>query len=239
MMTTTILAVVALVLQGSPSVADSRSNTAEVKPLSVRGDARLTAAQLKGWYAATRRTPRLTSGITIGDLARLYVQEGNAEHIRGDVAFAQAILETGYFTFPRAGQARSSDNNFAGLGACDTCTTAARFPTARDGVRAQIQLLRVYVDNSVHTTALANTPTPSPSGSETTHTASTFDQVARGHETTLESLGNGQWASAAKYGTTILAIYRSMLSFAATKQIRHLSGPEPAVLAEGSARSIG
>ncbi len=211
---TTILAVVALV-QGWPSVADSRVTVVQVKPLSVRGAAQLSAAQLEGWYAMSRRTPRLANGITIGDLARLFVQEGNAENIRGDVAFAQAILETGYFTFPRAGQARPSDNNFAGLGACDACTTAARFPTARDGVRAQIQLLRAYADNSVRTTALAETPSPSPSASGTIQAASTFDHFARGHEPTWESLGSGLWASAAKYGTTILAIYHSMLRFAA------------------------
>ena len=37
------------------------------------------------------------------------------------VAFAQSILETGYFSFPGGGQLVPSDNNFAGIGACDSC----------------------------------------------------------------------------------------------------------------------
>ena len=216
---TTILVIVALALQGSPPVADARGIAAQVNRLSVRGDARLSAAQLEGWYAATGRTARLTNSLTVGDLARLYVQEGNAEHIRGDVAFAQAILETGYFTFPNGGQARPADNNFAGLGACDACPAAARIPTAQAGVRAQIQLLRSYADNGGRATSLTNAPSPSPSGSDTIPTASAVDRVGgAGPVKIWKNLGDGRWASAAKYGATIVAIYHSMLSFAATNR---------------------
>ncbi len=215
MLVTTVLVVVALAIQGSPPVADVRGIKGQANRLSVTGDARLSAAQLEGWYATTGRTARLANGLTVGNLARLYVQEGNAEHVRGDVAFAQAILETGYFTFPRAGQARPTDNNFAGLGACDACTTAAHFPTAQGGVRAQIQLLRNYADTGRATT-LADTPSPSAPGPDTIPTASAIDQVGPGSPVrTWENLGNGRWASAPNYGTTILTIYRAMLSYAA------------------------
>ncbi len=48
------------------------------------------------------------------------------------------------------------DNNFAGIGACDSCAGGDRFANAREGVRAQIQLLRFYADP----TAAANPQAP-------------------------------------------------------------------------------
>ena len=51
------------------------------------------------------------------------------ENVRGDVAFAEASIETGGFS------AGGSDNNFSGLGACDGCGGQNRFPTALDGIR--------------------------------------------------------------------------------------------------------
>ena len=60
-------------------------------------------------------------------------------------AFAQSIVETGYFGF-RNSMVDPENNNFAGIGACDTCKHGFSFPDARTGVRAQMQLLRVYVD---------------------------------------------------------------------------------------------
>ena len=66
--------------------------------------------------------------------------------VRADIAFAQSMLETGGFSFPAGGQVLGTDNNFAGMGACDSCHGGNRFPDARTGVRAQLQQLRVYAD---------------------------------------------------------------------------------------------
>ena len=63
--------------------------------------------------------------------------------MRGDVAFAQSILETGGFANPGSA---ATDNNFAGIGWCDSCKHGFNFPDAQTGVRAQLQLLRIYVD---------------------------------------------------------------------------------------------
>ena len=96
---------------------------------------------------------QLSGGTTIGELADLFVEEGAAEHVRGDLAFAQSILETGSF-------GHATDNNYGGIGACDSCKGEIAFPTPRDGVRGQIQLLKNYADPSSRASTLANPPSP-------------------------------------------------------------------------------
>jgi hypothetical protein len=76
----------------------------------------------------------------IEDYARWFIEEGRAEGIRGDIAFAQAVLETGGF----ANNDTVLANNFSGIGHCDTCDSGWRFPSPQMGVRAQIQLLKSY-----------------------------------------------------------------------------------------------
>ena len=51
-----------------------------------------------------------------------------AEGVAGDLAFAQSIIETGYFNF--SARVLPSYNNFSGLGAVDGGTGAATFATA-------------------------------------------------------------------------------------------------------------
>jgi hypothetical protein len=212
----TVLAIAALALEGPAPAAKPQRAATPVTGLSILGAARLSASQMQRWYVATGHTPRLANGMTVLGLASLYLQEGHVEHVRGDVAFAQAILETGYFSFPSSGQARPADNNFAGLGACDACTTAARFPTAEAGVRAQIQLLRTYADTSVDAANLADTQLPPALVPRPVSAPAAVDRLPDHPGRSWETMGNGRWASAAAYGTTILAIYRAMRSFAAT-----------------------
>ncbi|MBK6858394.1 MAG: glucosaminidase domain-containing protein [Microthrixaceae bacterium] len=58
--------------------------------------------------------------MSIDELARYYVEEGAAEGVTGDVAFAQSIVETGYFAF--SARVPPELNNFSGLGAVDGAT---------------------------------------------------------------------------------------------------------------------
>lgn len=68
------------------------------------------------------------------------VHEGEAENIRGDIAFAQSCLETGNFTF--SGSAvELSQNNFCGMGVTQNGETGNSFKTPQLGIRAQIQHL--------------------------------------------------------------------------------------------------
>src|SRR5438067_12538387 len=65
--------------------------------ITVMGDSTLTPEQISAWFEARGVRYRLSEGTTIADLASLFVAEGQAEHVRGDIAFAQSVLETGSF----------------------------------------------------------------------------------------------------------------------------------------------
>ena len=77
------------------------------------------------------------------DMIPLYLSEGEAEGVRGDIAFAQSCLETGNFTF--SGSAVTlPQNNFCGLGVTQRGKTGLSFETAQLGIRAQVQHLKAY-----------------------------------------------------------------------------------------------
>ena len=80
--------------------------------------------------ASGHYTPRIT--VPIDELAQDYIDEGENAGVRGDVAFAQSILETGGFSFPGGGQVLVNDNNFAGIGACDSCKHGFSFADRAD-----------------------------------------------------------------------------------------------------------
>ena len=82
--------------------------------IPVMGDAELTPDDVTAWFEARDVKYRLAGGISIGDLVKLYFDEGKAEHVRPELAFAQSIIETGSF-------GNALDNNYAGIGACDSC----------------------------------------------------------------------------------------------------------------------
>ncbi|MBD5507979.1 MAG: hypothetical protein HDR05_08005 [Lachnospiraceae bacterium] len=76
-------------------------------------------------------------------LADTFIEEGRQEGVRGDIAAAQAMLETGNLTF--AGSAVTLDqNNFCGMGVTSNGMKGCSFQTMREGVRAQIQHLKAY-----------------------------------------------------------------------------------------------
>ena len=62
------------------------------------------------------------------ELAQDYIDEGTAAGVRGDIAFAQSILETGSFYFPDGGQLTPQDNNFAGMDALRQLRARPRVP---------------------------------------------------------------------------------------------------------------
>lgn len=75
-------------------------------------------------------------------LPKLYLEEGAAEGVRGDIAFCQAVHETGYFAF--GGDVIPEQHNYAGLGTTGGGVKGCYFPDDRTGVRAQIQHLKGY-----------------------------------------------------------------------------------------------
>jgi hypothetical protein len=127
-----------------------------------------------------------------------YISEGNAEGVRGDVAFAQAMVETGAFTSPL-----TRHNNYAGIGACDSCATGFDFADPQLGVRAQMQLLHAYADKSLSLVDLANPAV----GANPDHLS------VRGCCSTWNKL-TGTWATDPNYGPKIMTVYLSMLQYA-------------------------
>ena len=119
------------------------------------GDAVLTQGELAAWFKATSgQTFRAGDGaVTVDQLVRIYYEEGAKEGVAPDVAFVQAILETGWFSF-NGSMVKPSDNNFAGMGAYDGSggSHVFEFPDVRTGVRAQLQHLRIYGDPHVNET---------------------------------------------------------------------------------------
>lgn len=165
---------------------------------SITGTAKATVGQLCAYIKA--KNPNVPKSVL--DMASLYLSEGAAEGIRGDVAFAQSCLETGNFAF--AGSAVTLDqNNFCGMGVTANGMKGNSFPTAQMGIRAQIQHLKAY----------GNTE---PLKGECVDPR--FQYVTRGSAEYVEWLGqkenpNGKgWATGAGYGEKILSILKAILS---------------------------
>ena len=175
------------------------------------GAARLTPEQLVTWFNARQpSTSSFAATVPVATLALYFVQEGAAEGVSGDVAFVQSVVETGWFRFN--GMVRASANNFAGIGATDTNPSPAAFPDAQTGVRAQIQHLRAYGDPTAITCTvppLAN-PCVDPR----------FQLVTpKGKAPTWNHMGNGNWASASTYSSSILGLYAEALAFSGARPL--------------------
>src|SRR4051794_28398242 len=177
--------------------------------IPVMDDAELTPDEDTAWFDARNVKYRLSGGISIGDLVKFYFDEGKAEHVRPELAFAQAIIETGSF-------GNALDNNYAGIGACDSCNGEPAFPSPREGVRGQIQLLRNYADPASRAANLANLPSPTIYGNDPVAAARLYDTFfAKGRTPTWNVMGNGNWATDPGYSQKVLTIYFQMVSFAA------------------------
>jgi hypothetical protein len=128
-------------------------------------------------------------------LGNFYKTLGEYYEIRGDVAFAQAMLETNYFRY--TGDVRNGQNNFAGIGATGGGTRGASFETAEEGVLAHLQHLYAYA-------------TKAPLPNRYPIVDPRFHLVNRGSATTWTAL-NGKWAvPGTSYGQSILNLYKRM-----------------------------
>ncbi|HMC39534.1 MAG TPA: glucosaminidase domain-containing protein [Acidimicrobiales bacterium] len=155
----------------------------------------LSQAELQAWWATLSRKPNLT--VPVDQLIASYAKWGKKLGVRDDVAFAQSIIETGYFSFPSYGQLTDKDNNFAGIGACDTCAHGWSFPTADTGVQAQLELLHLYATDQPWPKDVANVIGATSVGG----CCATWSKLA------------GTWASSTVYGISIMTVYDRMLQW--------------------------
>jgi hypothetical protein len=170
------------------------------------GPRQLSAGRLAEWF--NRRQPRpsgaYSATVPVDVLAALFIEEGAAEGVTGDVAFIQSVVETGWFRF--GGPVAGWMNNFGGIGVTDRNPSPAVFPDARTGVRAQIQHLRAYADPRA--TACAVPPLKHPCVDPR------FNLVSpKGTARSWNDLGNGRWATASTYAASILSLYSEALAF--------------------------
>lgn len=179
----------------SPAGCGQIGQVAEDGSPSILGPSTLTVADVRAWWSNTGRGQPTRLRIAIDDLIALYISEGNAEGVRGDMAFAQAVLETGYFT-----NRDTSINNYAGIAHYDSAPSGSAFRDPIIGVRAQIQLLKKF--------ALGNQgPLANPDvGVRAGASATTWGGLA------------GTWATATNYWTSLSAIYETMLGHATPDQ---------------------
>lgn len=161
----------------------------------ITGAAAATAAQMRAYI--TKINPDAP------DLAALYLEEGEKEGIRGDVAFAQSCLETGNWRF--GGNVKPEQNNYCGMGATGGGVAGNSFETPRLGIRAQIQHLKAYANTEPLSGDLIDPR---------------FAYVKRGCAPYVEWLGIQEnpegrgWASGADYGAKILKILAGILATA-------------------------
>jgi hypothetical protein len=177
----------------------------------------LSAAQLAGWYGRHHGTnqpqiPALHNNVAA--LAQVFLHEGSVEGVRGDIAFVQSMLETGWLSFQNS-QVPPDAYNYAGLYAFAgrspraNCTHRHKVPsrcmgTPRHGVLMQIQLLRSYADPSTKTMTGRLISAPA-------------DRVGRAPR--WEYFGGNNcpcgkliWASSNTYGPLIVQMYHQALA---------------------------
>ncbi|MBQ7477760.1 MAG: glucosaminidase domain-containing protein [Selenomonadaceae bacterium] len=133
------------------------------------------------------------------ELVSYYYEEGQREGIRPDVAFAQALKETGFFRY--GGTVTPDQNNYCGLGTTSATVKGAYFASSKMGVRAHIQHLLAY--------ASTRTPVKPVVDPRYELVRSTYGERTLNKWQDL----NGRWAVPGNsYGQSILSMFRAIVN---------------------------
>lgn len=108
--------------------------------MNIIGKSEVTAVQMAAYLIS--KNPNARSFAL--PYAKLYLEEGEAEGVRGDGAWIQSCKETGNFKFNSGTAVTFDQNNFCGLGVVKKGVKGHSFSTPRLGIRAQIQHLKAY-----------------------------------------------------------------------------------------------
>lgn len=133
-------------------------------------------------------------GETVEKIVKYFWEEGAAEGVRGDVALAQSIHETGMFQF--GGDVIPAQYNFAGIGTTGGGVKGNYFKNARIGIRAQIQHLKAYASTKPLNNACVDPR---------------FNYVNRGCAPTIAGLAK-TWAYDPGYAKSITKYLNAMLA---------------------------
>lgn len=211
-----------LYLSSSALENDISSSSVNDGKIPIIGNSVLTFDQLYSFAKSKEKEMKLTC--SLNQLINLYLSIGSEYGVRGDIAFLQAIIETGWFKFNRPSSYKikeidgtttvvneprpeglyvvPSDNNFCGLGVTGYIgseNSVCRFKTAALGVEAQIQHLYAYAcKDSIPVGKVIIDPR--------------FKYVSRGCAPTWNELGNGKWAADESYSKKILELFKKVLA---------------------------
>ena len=170
---------------------------------SIMGTTSANLSQMINYYEANAKYPdfyKNTDAASIYSFCQIYMEEAAAEGVRAEVAFAQAMKETGFLRYK--GDVKIEQFNFAGIGATGGGNCGNSFASVREGVRAQIQHLKGYA-----TTEKLNNTVVDPR----------YKYVKKGSAPYVEWLGvhenpsGAGWASAKNYGNSIVNDYMRKL----------------------------
>ena len=192
-------------INGSAGTNNSNTNSNVVEgTYLIEGDTEVTVNQMVAYFEASKKAypedvMRKGGAATIRDFCQIYYEEAVAEGIKAEVAFVQAMKETGWLQF--TGVVKAEQYNFAGMGATGNSVSGESFKDVREGVRAQIQHLKAYGSTkSLNQTCVDNR----------------FKYVERGSAIYVEwlSIPNNPkkkgWAAAKGYGVDIVKMIQKL-----------------------------
>ncbi len=171
----------------------------------ITGTSSVTVSQMVKYYNTYSSIAYPSAALTKGGapdietFCKIIKEEADAENMKADVVFIQAMLETGYLKF--GGDVKISQFNFAGLGATGNGVAGNSFKDVRTGIRAQVQHLKAYANKE----ALKNTCVDV-----------RFSYVTRGSAPYVEWLGiqenpnGGGWAASKNYGNDLLGLINKL-----------------------------
>ena len=179
---------------------------ASVKGTSIMGTSSTSVEQMVKYYNAHATYPAFYAGTdapTIAAFCQIYMEECAAEGVKAEVAFCQAMNETGFLKF--GGQVSITQYNFAGMGATDDGAAGASFPNVRTGVRAQVQHLKGYASTDALNNACVDP-------------RFAYLSKSRGCAPIVEWLGINEnpakkgWATSVNYGYNLRNLYINKLA---------------------------
>jgi len=188
-------------------IGKAATSTPASSNYAITGSSTVTVNQMVAYYKAMRGNNypseyKNTEASTIEKFCQIYYNECKTEGIKAEVAFCQAMKETGWLKF--GGDVKISQYNFAGIGATGGGKEGHKFASVTMGIRGHVQHLKAYANTSKLVNKCVDPR---------------FDLVKRGAAPYVEWLGqkaNPQgygWAPAATYGTDIVKMIKDLKTY--------------------------
>jgi len=170
--------------------------TVSVSDDSILGMPIATQKQCVKYLLSNNPNPNLS--VSAEEIVAYYYEEAMREGIRPELAFAQALKETGFFRY--GGDVVPEQNNYCGLGTTGGGVRGLYFSSPQIGVRAHIQHLLAYTSTRRPTTEIVD---PRYSIVRSKYGNNT---LAKWYDL------NGRWAVPGyHYGQDIMAMFRDIL----------------------------